>query len=45
MDYRWVAKAGRAGDQISPMQRLHDLSLTRRSTFLQDPQPAGALAR
>jgi hypothetical protein len=34
MDYRWVAKEGRKGDEISPMQRLHDISLTRNGTFL-----------
>jgi hypothetical protein len=34
MDYRWVSKEGRKGDEISPMQRLHDLSLTRNGTFL-----------
>jgi hypothetical protein len=34
MDYRWVAKEGRKGDEFAPMQRLHDLSLTRNGTFL-----------
>jgi hypothetical protein len=36
MDYRWVSKEGRKGDEIAPMQRLHDLSLTRNGTFLQN---------
>jgi hypothetical protein len=38
LDYRWVSKAGRKGDEITPMQRLHDLSLTRNGTFLHNQQ-------
>jgi hypothetical protein len=34
MDYRWVSKEGRKGDEIAPMERLHDMSLTRNGTFL-----------
>jgi hypothetical protein len=34
MDYRWVAKDGRKPEDQTPMQRLHDISLTRNGTFL-----------
>jgi hypothetical protein len=34
MDYRWISKEGRKGDEVSPMQRLHDMSMTRNGTFL-----------
>jgi hypothetical protein len=38
MDYRWVAKAGRKGDELTAMQRLHDISLTRGGSVLNNPQ-------
>jgi hypothetical protein len=34
MDYRWVQSAGRQEGQNGPMERLHDMSLTRSNSFL-----------
>jgi hypothetical protein len=34
MDYRWVQSAGRKEGANGPMERLHDMSLTRNNTFL-----------
>lgn len=44
MDYRWVAQVGRNDGEISPMKRLHDISLTRSGSFLQDQAPSAAPA-
>jgi hypothetical protein len=38
MDYRWVSKVGRKPDNDTPMQRLHDISLTRNGSFLLNQQ-------
>lgn len=38
MDYRWVAREGRRGDENGPVQRLLDMSLTRNGTFLHNAQ-------
>ncbi|MGL4636218.1 MAG: hypothetical protein ACRCWF_09575 [Beijerinckiaceae bacterium] len=38
MDYRWVSKVGRKADNDTPMQRLHDISLTRNGSFLINQQ-------
>lgn len=35
-DYRWVAASGRRKPEDKPLSRLHDMSLTRNDTFLQD---------
>lgn len=34
-DYRWVAQPGRDGKE-NPIQRVHDMSLTRNDSFLTD---------
>jgi hypothetical protein len=36
MDYRWVQVAARKDGPDAPMERLHDMSLTRNNTFLQN---------
>lgn len=39
MDYRWISAAGRKdgdGDGGRPITRIHDMSLTRHDTFLQN---------
>jgi hypothetical protein len=39
MDYRWVSRDGRRGDgKQQPIERLHDMSLTRNGTFLVNQQ-------
>ncbi len=35
-DYRWVAPTGRKPPEDKPLARLHDMSLTRNDSFLQD---------
>lgn len=34
MDYRWVAPAGREPAGARPIQRLHDMSMSRTNSFL-----------
>jgi hypothetical protein len=34
IDYRWVEKGERAEGKHAPMERLHDMSLTRSNSFL-----------
>jgi hypothetical protein len=34
MDYRWVQPSAQSGGEAPPMQRLHDMSLTRNNSFL-----------
>jgi hypothetical protein len=34
MDYRWVQPATRKNGEQAPMERLHDMSLTRNNSFL-----------
>jgi hypothetical protein len=39
MDYRWVSRDGRQGDgKHQPIERLHDMSLTRNGTFFVNQQ-------
>jgi hypothetical protein len=39
MDYRWVSRDGReASSQHQPIERLHDISLTRSGSFLVNQQ-------
>lgn len=38
LDYRWVSKDGRKSDETQPMQRLHDISMTRNGSFLINQQ-------
>jgi hypothetical protein len=38
MDYRWVSSEGRKDEGPQPMQRLHDISLTRNGSFLVNQQ-------